>query len=192
MLSVNLWKWMWTSTSKVTIHLSRMTSPTFRLPFKLSTTSFPTYHRIPKFPRWCRISTLHAKHRVRTPRQVFLLSTTKASKSFQYHQSAVSPNYRIKVTIKWLTSQTFISPCILTNARSLKNKLPELHHLLHSAQPRLLLVTESWLVPTITSAMLDPDDQYTVLRHDRSSSIIGGGVVAFIHCSIKCHEIHSW
>ena len=38
---------------------------------------------------------------------------------------------------KWLTSQTFISPCILTNARSLKNKIPELRHLLPVAAPDL-------------------------------------------------------
>ena len=52
----------------------------------------------------------------------------------------------------------------------------------------MIIITESWLVPSITNNMLDPDHQFSIYRNDRSPSI-GGGVCVFIHSSIKCHEI---
>ena len=66
------------------------------------------------------------------------------------------------------------------NARSLVNKLPELHYALYSdAEFDCLLFTESWLTDEITDCMLDPESRYQVLRCDRKAGK-GGGVCAFI------------
>jgi len=58
--------------------------------------------------------------------------------------------------------------CLMFNARSLCNKLVELHYLLYSSKFDILLVTESWLRAGITNGLLDPESKFTVLRHDRS------------------------
>ena len=75
--------------------------------------------------------------------------------------------------------------CCLINARSLVNKLSELHYVLYSdAQFDCLLVTESWLTDDITDGMLDPEFKYHVLRCDRGTNR-GGGVCAFIKRSFR-------
>ena len=68
--------------------------------------------------------------------------------------------------------------CLMFNARSLCNKLVELHYLLYSSKFDILLVTESWLHAGITNGLLDPERKFAVLRHDRSITT-GGGVCAF-------------
>ena len=74
--------------------------------------------------------------------------------------------------------------CLMFNARSLCNKLVELHYLLYSSKFDILLVTESWLHPGITNGLLDPERKFTVLRHDRSVTT-GGGVCAFVGNSLQ-------
>ena len=68
------------------------------------------------------------------------------------------------------------------NARSLCNKLVELHHFLVTNNPHVLLVTESWLTPEYSSTLLADPKCYSVLRNDRSS--LGGGVCALIKTGI--------
>ena len=66
------------------------------------------------------------------------------------------------------------------NARSLVNKLPDLHYLLYSeTEFDCILITESWLTDGITDSMLDPELRYHVLRHDRQDGR-GGGVCALV------------
>ena len=65
------------------------------------------------------------------------------------------------------------------------NKLSDLRHLLYSdSQCNLLydviMITESWLNNNVPDTMLDPDNQYTVLRCDRALSRTGGGVCVFV------------
>lgn len=72
--------------------------------------------------------------------------------------------------------------CYLINARSLCNKLDDLHHFLVTNNPDVLLVTESWLTPEYLSTLLADPKCYSVLRNDRSS--LGGGVCAFIKIGI--------
>ena len=68
--------------------------------------------------------------------------------------------------------------CVLFNARSLGNKLLELHHLLYTCDYDVVLVTESWLDNSMTSALLDPANKFCVIRKDRNRN--GGGVCAFV------------
>jgi Reverse transcriptase (RNA-dependent DNA polymerase)/Endonuclease-reverse transcriptase len=75
----------------------------------------------------------------------------------------------------------------LINARSLCNKLVELHHLLYSSSHDVVLVTESWLTPEYSSSLLTDSKYFSLLRKDRSS--LGGGVCAFIRSGIECVSI---
>ena len=80
--------------------------------------------------------------------------------------------------------------CSLINARSLANKLPELHCLLYSSQSQsdIYFVTETWLNGTISDGILDPQNLYCILRHDRADHR-GGGVCAFIRRNLKMNII---
>jgi len=66
------------------------------------------------------------------------------------------------------------------NARSIVNKICELHDVLYNASYDMYLISETWLHGGICSGLLDPNDQYTVLRSDPTVSR-GGGVCALIH-----------
>ena len=66
------------------------------------------------------------------------------------------------------------------NARSIVNKICELHDVLYNASYDMYLISETWLHSGICSGLLNPNDQYTVLRSDRTVSR-GGGVCALIH-----------
>jgi len=74
--------------------------------------------------------------------------------------------------------------CVMFNARSLCNKLVELHYLLYLSKFDILLITESWLHEGITNDLLDPERKFTVLRCDRSVTS-GGGVCAFVNNSLQ-------
>ena len=80
--------------------------------------------------------------------------------------------------------------CVLANARSLKNKLPELHHALYDqlASYDCLFFTESWLNNCVPNSLLDPNDQYFVFRSDRQRGN-GGGVCAFINKKFNCLSV---
>ena len=70
------------------------------------------------------------------------------------------------------------------NARSIVNKICELHDLLYTASYDMYFISETWLHSGICSGLLDPNQQYTVLRSDCNVSR-GGGVCAFIHKNIR-------
>ena len=70
--------------------------------------------------------------------------------------------------------------CCFFNARSLKNKIVELHALLYKQNATdILCVCESWLTNSVSNAMLDPQSLYNIYRHDRKGKC-GGGVVVFV------------
>ena len=69
--------------------------------------------------------------------------------------------------------------CFLCNARSVVNKLDELHQLLYSGGHDIVFVTESWLHSGVTDGLLDPDCKFRIFRKDRTNSR-GGGVCVFI------------
>jgi len=66
--------------------------------------------------------------------------------------------------------------CKFFNARSLKNKLSELHYTLYSSYLLIICVAESWLNDSVTNAMLDPLGLFDIYCRDRPSH--AGGVIA--------------
>jgi len=78
--------------------------------------------------------------------------------------------------------------CILFNARSLKNKLPDLHFVLYNETINydVLCITETWLTTSVTDAMIDPKGLYTVYRYDRPDGRMGGGVCVLVKA---CHNV---
>ena len=72
-------------------------------------------------------------------------------------------------------------PCTacVFNARSLSNKLNELHQLLYCKKYDVTCVTETWLHDGITNGLLDPNSTYSILRKDRVTCH-GGGVAVFV------------
>ena len=79
--------------------------------------------------------------------------------------------------------------CVLLNARSLRNKLSELHALLKCSRPEILIVTESWLDSSVSDGVVDPTGAYTIYRHDRMSRV-GGGVLALVSNHFHSYQIH--
>ena len=66
----------------------------------------------------------------------------------------------------------------LINARSVVNKLPELHSLIYgSVDTDCFCFTETWLTESVADGMLDPESMFTVFRSDRQRAR-GGGVFA--------------
>ena len=65
------------------------------------------------------------------------------------------------------------------NARSLVNKLDELHYLLYSCQYDIILVTETWLHDGVTNGLLDPYNNYQLIRKVRDHNK-GGGACVFV------------
>ena len=79
----------------------------------------------------------------------------------------------------WRGSNTDIIPAYLFNARSLRNKLPDLHQFIYSSEQSLFFITESWLSADVTDQLLDPMERFSVVRCDRRDRV-GGGVCAII------------
>ena len=64
------------------------------------------------------------------------------------------------------------------NFRSIKNKLPQFHHILQTYQPDIVIGTETWLTPDVDSTEVFPPPYcMTVIRKDRSTDEGKGGGV---------------
>ena len=81
--------------------------------------------------------------------------------------------------------------CYLFNARSIVNKIAELHQLLYFYNYDVLLVTETWLHSDVNSGLLDPYSLYHVVRNDRVDSH-HGGVAALVKRSLCVAEVNVW
>ena len=77
--------------------------------------------------------------------------------------------------------------CLFFNARSLCNKIGELNDLIHTSIPSIIGICETRLNDTVSSAMLDPNNHYSVFRNDRTTR--GGGVCLFIDKNFKCLQV---
>lgn len=66
--------------------------------------------------------------------------------------------------------------CVLFNAQSIKNKLNELHYLLHLSSFDIICITETWLNDTVPDNIIIDSSSYSVFRSDRKMSR-GGGVM---------------
>ena len=76
------------------------------------------------------------------------------------------------------SSANILSKCLLLNARSLNQKLPEFHKLLRD-DFSVLFITESWLSESVTNGMLDNTGLYNIYRKDRPYKR-GGGVIGLV------------
>ena len=68
--------------------------------------------------------------------------------------------------------------CLLVNARSIKNKVQQLHAILHLNDIDLVAITETWLNASVESAEIF-DSSYQVYRKDRLDRRGGGILIAF-------------
>ena len=81
-----------------------------------------------------------------------------------------------------------LSPCLLFNARSIKNKLGEIHHLLYTDKLLIVLITESWLDKSVSDNLLDPANLFHLYRSDRVGRP-GGGTCAFVSKTLKSKQV---
>ena len=66
-----------------------------------------------------------------------------------------------------VSSQSILR-CVMFNARSVVNKLGELHELLYDgATADCFCITESWLHDEISNGLLDPKSMFSIFRCDR-------------------------
>lgn len=68
--------------------------------------------------------------------------------------------------------------CVLFNARSVCNKLPDIHSFIAINSPDIIIFVESWLHSKFPSCDLSAGLPYHVLRNDRDSK--GGGVAVLV------------
>ena len=67
---------------------------------------------------------------------------------------------------------------LIMNCQSIKNKKAELHTIIDSAKPDIILGNESWLTPEIKNSEIFPDS-FDAVRKDRASDAHGGVFIAF-------------
>jgi ribonuclease P/MRP protein subunit RPP40 len=77
--------------------------------------------------------------------------------------------------------------CVFFNARSLVNKLTDLHYLLYTSNFDLIIVVESWLTDSLPDGFLDPRCEYAIFRFNRMSR--GGGVCIFAARTILATQV---
>lgn len=75
--------------------------------------------------------------------------------------------------------------CVLLNARSIRNKGPELESYIATRQPDIVCVTETWLNNHINDSVLGIPDDYIIFRRDRGQNQRGGGILVAIHASLS-------
>ena len=75
-------------------------------------------------------------------------------------------------------ADTHLTHCVSFNARSLNNKLLELHRLL-ADRPSVVSITETWLKPDTPDNLLTDSGNYSVYRRDRLDRR-GGGVCMLV------------
>lgn len=76
---------------------------------------------------------------------------------------------------------------LIMNCQSIKNKKAELHAVIDSAKPDIILGNESWLSPEIKNSEIFPDS-YDAIRKDRVGDAHGGVFIAFKR-DLLCTEI---
>ena len=68
-------------------------------------------------------------------------------------------------------SNIFTLKVELFNARSIKNKLHDVHYLLNVTKPDVISITETWLNASISDNLLINNYSYSVFRKDREMSL---------------------
>ena len=72
--------------------------------------------------------------------------------------------------------------CVVTNLRSLLNKVCDFKEFLDSHLPGMVAITETWLDDTIPSSVFIDPSAYWCFRKDRISR--GGGAVSYTHLTL--------
>ena len=67
---------------------------------------------------------------------------------------------------------------LIMNCQSVKNKKAELHTIIDSAKPDIILGNESWLTPDIKNSEIFPDS-FDAIRKNRVGDAHGGVFIAF-------------
>jgi len=75
------------------------------------------------------------------------------------------------------------------NARSICNKLPELHTLLYNGNQHVIAITETWLCNNVPDGLLDPECKYHIFRCDRDARR-GGGVCVLVSRELSAVEVN--
>ena len=75
---------------------------------------------------------------------------------------------------------------LIMNCQSIKNKKAEIHVVIDSAKPDIILGNESWLTPEIKNSEIFPDS-FDAIRKDRVGDAHGGVFIAF-RCDLLCTE----
>jgi hypothetical protein len=71
------------------------------------------------------------------------------------------------------------------NARSIVNKLSEIHDLLYAGTHDIICISETWLSARVTDGLIDPSSQYSIYRTDRKSAHPSGGVLIAVRNSLQ-------
>jgi hypothetical protein len=65
--------------------------------------------------------------------------------------------------------------CIFVTMRSLRNKLPDLHHLIYSTDVDCVFIIETWLGSDVRNGLHNPEGKFSIVQKDRNF-LSGGGV----------------
>ena len=101
--------------------------------------------------------------------------------------SSLPPRTSTPIKKKTFSKNSNKLKVININFRSVVNKVPELQCLIDTENPDVVIGTESWLSPEISSGEIFPSG-YTAYRADRISKTRSGGVFILVRNSLICTE----
>ena len=79
----------------------------------------------------------------------------------------------------------------LFNARSLKNKICDLHCHLNNNNLDIVCITETWLHSSTPDSVVIGDTDFSIFRKDRCNNREGGGVCILVNTSsVKAVPVH--
>ena len=76
---------------------------------------------------------------------------------------------------------------LIMNCQSIKNKKAEIHTVIDSAKPDIILGNESWLTPKVKNSEHFPDS-FDAIRKDRAGDSQGGSVFIAYRRDLLCTE----
>ena len=110
-----------------------------------------------------------------------------STNNFSVLDSSLPPRTSTPIKKKIFSKNSNKLKVININFRSVVNKVPELQCLIDTENPDVVIGTESWLSPEISSGEIFPSG-YTAYRADRISKTRSGGVFILVRNSLICTE----
>ena len=104
--------------------------------------------------------------------------------------AAFSPIVQKEATCKSKTKRAVLNHplrILIMNCQSINDKRAELHTVIDSAKPDIILGNESWLTPDIKNSEIFPDS-FDAIRKDRVGDSHGGGVFIVFRRDLLCTE----